>query len=86
MFVCVFFLQKPERRWFVFGVVGMGSSAEPYLEYYENEDKMFQNSPINMVMLDTCRYVIRNDTNSRYANVFSLVLKGRHLQLVAPMR
>ena len=62
------------------------NDISPYLEYYENEDGIFTDVPINMFVLDTCLYIKRNVPTPRYDNVFTLILKDRHLRLVAQSR
>lgn len=76
-------LKKVERRWFVFGVIGR---SDPYLEYYENEDSIFGSRPLNIIFLDTCYNITRNQKTTRFCNIFTLVLKDRLLSLVAPTR
>ena len=75
--------QKPERRWFVFGIM---CQQDPYLEYYVNEDCIFSSPPINIVFLDSCKLVTRNQKTNNYSNVFTLVLRERQLSLMAQSR
>lgn len=75
--------KKPERRWFIFGVM---SNTEPYLEYFDSEESIFTGSPLGAYYLDTCRNVIKGQRTTRYSHVFSLVLGTRQLSLIAPNR
>lgn len=67
----------------MFGVVNY---SDPYLEYYEDEDAVFQNYPINIIFLDNIIRVVRDQKTARYKNVFTLILRDRELSLVAQTR
>jgi hypothetical protein len=75
--------KKPERRWFIFGII---NHDYPYLEYHRNEESIFSNVPLKTIFLDSCLYLTRNQRTSRYNNVFTLVLRDRKLSLVADSR
>ncbi len=76
-------VQVPRRRWFVFGII---NGTDPYLEYYESEDLIFTNNPINMFFLDKCRKVEKHAEKGRHQNVVSVIMRDRELDLVAQSR
>ena len=63
------------------------NANDPYLEYYETEEAMLQNTPINIIFLDSCLGVVRDGNLQRQTNSsFTLILRERYLKLVAETR
>ena len=60
---------------------------DPYLEYYESEEAMLENTPINILFLASCMNVVRERVRTgQQEAAFTIVLKERYLTLIAATR
>ena len=78
-----FVLQRPDKRWFVFGIF---NGHEPYLEYYGNQDDLYKGDPIKYISLANARHVLPGLIGGKSGHLFTIVTSLREYCLIAATR